>query len=111
MDLFLIGVEVKMQIDITRMENSCEDVSRLLKSMAHPTRLMILGHLIAGAKTVGELTDLCDISQSQMSHFLMRMSAEGLVNSEKRGKFKYYSVVDERLVSLMKAIQNHYCRH
>ena len=98
-------------ISIKKMEKACEEVCVILKALSHPQRLLVMGHLLEGPKTVTDLVDACGVSQSQMSHFLMRMSAEGLVNSEKRGKFKYYSVVDERLVSLMKAIQNHYCRH
>ncbi len=94
---------------ILSMENSCEDVSRILKSMAHPRRLMILGHLSSGDKTVTELVDLCGISQSQMSHFLARMNIEGLVKSDRDGKFKIYTIADKRLKKVLNVIQKEFC--
>ena len=97
-------------ISIQKMESSCENVSQILKSLAHPRRLLILGHLTKGPKSVGELTTLCDVSQSQMSHFLMRLSYEGLVKSAKDGKFRIYSIADGRLGNLLETIQREYCR-
>lgn len=100
---------MQMPLKLIKMERSCEDVSSILKSMAHPRRLMILGHLLAGPKTVTELVDLCDISQSQMSHFLMRLGYEGLVKCEKEGRFRNYSIADRRLRKLLEVIQKEYC--
>lgn len=101
---------MKGAISIPKMKKSCEDVCQVLKALSHPQRLMVLGHLLQGAKTVGELVDLCEISQSQMSQFLTRLKFEGLVSSQKEGKFQYYSLADDRLVHLMKTIQVEYCR-
>ena len=100
---------MQVPVSVMKMEKSCEDVSMLLKSMAHPRRLMILGHLLNGKKTVSELVELCEISQSQMSHFLMRLSYEGLVQHEKEGRFRVYSIADKRLKKLMEVIQKEYC--
>lgn len=96
-------------ISMVKMERSCEEVCVILKALSHPQRLLILGHLLQGSKNVSELVELCGVSQSQMSHFLTRMGKEGLVRSEKQGKFKVYSVADRRLSALMKAIQEQYC--
>ena len=97
-------------VSIKKMQNSCEQVSQILKALSHPQRLMVLGHLLQGPKAVGELVDLCEVSQSQMSQFLIRMKYEGLVSSEKDGKFQVYSLADKRLVQLMKTIQSEYCK-
>lgn len=99
-----------MEISIPKMKRVCEDVCLILKALSHPQRLLVLGHLLQGEKSVSELVKLCQVSQSQMSQFLMRMTAEGLVKAERNGKFKVYSVADERLIELMKTIQNQYCR-
>lgn len=100
-----------MQIptSLIKMEKSCDDVSNILKSMAHPRRLMILGHLSTGHKTVNELVDLCHVSQSQMSHFLTRLSYEGLIKCEKEGRYRVYSIADKRLKKLLEVIQKEYC--
>jgi DNA-binding transcriptional ArsR family regulator len=99
-----------MEISIPKMERACEEVCLILKALSHPQRLLVMGHLFKGPKTVSELVDLCGISQSHMSQFLMRMGSEGLVKSERQGKFKLYSVADHRLIELMKTIQAQYCR-
>lgn len=96
-------------ISIPKMEASCELVSGLLRALSHPKRLLILGHLAQGEKTVTELQDLCGISQSQLSQFLGRMRLEGLILCERKGRFQYYSISDKKIVRLMQAIQSIYC--
>lgn len=105
--------DVKIQprgISVSKMERSCQEVSDLLRALSHPQRLMIMGHLTQGSKTVSELVELCTISQSQLSQFLGRMKADGLLTSERQGKFQYYAVADERLIQLIAVIQNIFCR-
>lgn len=97
-------------VSALKIKKSCVEVSQILKALAHPQRLMILGNLLQGAKAVNELVEVCEASQSQISHFLMRMKLEGLVKAERDGRFVYYSVADKRLAHLMQTIQNEYCR-
>lgn len=98
-------------LSVVKIKKSCVEVSQILKALAHPQRLMILGNLLQGPKTVSELVDLCEASQSQISQFLMRMKLEGLVRAERSGRFVRYSVADKRLVHLMRIIQTEYCEH
>lgn len=97
-------------ISISKMEGKCELVSGLLRALSHPQRLMILGHLIGGEKTVTELQDLCSISQSQLSQFLGRMRLEGLLACERKGRFQYYSIADKKIVKLIREIHAIYCQ-
>lgn len=92
-----------------KLRKSCVEVSRILKALAHPRRLMILGILLEGPKTVSELVEACGGSQSQISHFLMRMKLEGLVKAERDGRYVSYSVADRRLAKLIRVVQNEYC--
>ena len=85
-------------------------MAQILKAISHPQRLLILGHLLTGEKTVGELEGVCDISQSQLSQFLNRMKLEGLLESRRAGRNQYYFVADERLKHLMDTIQQEYCK-
>ena len=98
-------------VSIQKFKSSCEEVSLILKALSHPQRLLIMGHLLEGPKTVGDLVAVCEISQSQMSQFLTRMKFEGLIVSEKDGKYQIYSLADKRLIRLMKTIQTEYCSH
>jgi DNA-binding transcriptional ArsR family regulator len=96
-------------VSAQKIKKSCVEVSQMLKALAHPQRLMIMGNLLQGPKTVSDLVETCDASQSQISHFLMRMKLEGLVKADRDGRFVYYSVADNRLVKLMRVIQVEYC--
>ena len=94
---------------LPKLKKACVEVSALLRALSHPKRLMIMGYLVDEEKTVGELQELCGISQSQLSQFLMRMKFEKLVTCHRRGRFQYYTVADERMVDLIVAIQRIYC--
>lgn len=98
-----------VKVSTGKMKKSCQLVSQILKALSHPQRLMILSHLIANEKTVGELVELCEISQSQMSQFLMRMKIEGLIQCQKQGRFQYYKIADPSLVRLLQLVQHEYC--
>jgi DNA-binding transcriptional ArsR family regulator len=65
--------------DLKKMIQKCDEVSSVMKSLSHPVRLKILCQLVDREMTVGELTEFCDISQSAMSQFLIRMLFATLV--------------------------------
>ena len=92
------------------MRNQCVNVSRVLKALAHPQRLMILCFLSDGEKTVGEIEQACDASQSAVSQFLNRMRLEGLVQSEKRAQFVYYEIKDPQVKQLIKSLHKIFCK-
>lgn len=96
-------------ISIREMEKNCNEVAQTLKALAHPDRLMILCHLSVGEKTVGELEELCSISQSAVSQFLKRMKLEGLVASEKRGLHVHYRIENPQVLELMTALHRIFC--
>ncbi len=78
----------------------------MMRALSHPGRLLILGYLLEGPKTVTELQPLCRLSQSQLSQFLSRMKLEGLVACERRGRFQYYSPAHLRVVQLLRSAQH-----
>lgn len=88
---------------------SCTRVSKVMKSLSHPVRLKVLCQLIEGEKTVNELVDFCNISQSAMSQFLARMKAEGMLLSRREGQCIYYRISDSKLVELLRAVKEIYC--
>lgn len=100
---------MKSKLSTHRLEAHCEQVASLLKSLSHPGRLLVMGHLVGGEKTVTELQERCGLSQSQLSQFLSRMKLEGLIRCERRGRFQFYSAGDERIIGLIQAIQKIYC--
>lgn len=96
-------------VKIDEMQKHCGLVATTLKALSHPQRLMILCFLSEGEKTVGELQELCSISQSNVSQFLNRMKREGLVGSRREANFMYYNISDDKITSLIKSLNKIYC--
>lgn len=96
-------------VSISKMGRRCESMSGLLRSLAHPGRLMILGHLCNGEKTVSELVLASGVSQSQLSQFLIRMKLEGLVVCERRGRYQFYAIAEPKIRALIRALQKIFC--
>jgi DNA-binding transcriptional ArsR family regulator len=92
-----------------QLRKQAEEVSAVLKQLAHPTRLKVLCCLLEGEKTVSELIAYADASQSWVSQFLARMKLEGLVEARKDGIYVYYRISEPRLKTLMEAIYRAYC--
>ncbi len=94
----------------TEIEKHAPEVSRTLKLLAHPIRLKLLCALSMGEKTVTELVQYVEASQSWVSQFLTRMRLEGLVDVRRDSKFAYYRIRDVRILSIMEVIQTQYCK-
>lgn len=88
-------------------EDDAVELAAALKVVADPARLRLLS-LIAAAPA-GEVC-ACDLveplgrSQPTISHHLSVMTAAGLLEREKRGKWAWYRVVPERLAVLRDAL-------
>lgn len=95
--------------DIHEMMKKSEEVSRILKCLAHPLRLKVLCCLLEGEKSVNELVEYCGGSQSGMSQYLGKLKAENVLQSSKEGTFIYYSLKDQNLKKLIKALKEIYC--
>lgn len=88
-------------------EEDAAELAAALRVVADPARLRLLS-LIAAAPT-GEVC-ACDLvaplgrSQPTISHHLSVMTAAGLLDREKRGRWAWYRVVPERLAVLRDAL-------
>ena len=91
------------------MKQSSQYVAQVLKTLAHPERLLILCYLTEKERSVNELVELCEISQSAVSQFLMRMKTEGLVSSARDGNFVRYQIKDTRIKKVLDTLYKNYC--
>lgn len=66
--------------------------ARIIKSMAHPTRLFIVHELAKGERCVCELTDMVGADMSTVSKHLSVLKAAGIVQDDKRGNQVYYAL-------------------
>jgi len=70
--------------------NLYEMRARVLKALAHPTRLFLVDELARGERCVCELTDRVGADMSTVSKHLALLKAAGLVQDEKRGLQVFY---------------------
>jgi DNA-binding transcriptional ArsR family regulator len=66
--------------------------ARVLKALAHPTRLYIVDVLSGGERCVGELTEMIGADMSTVSKHLSVLRSAGIVCDDKRGAEVYYTL-------------------
>lgn len=96
--------------DIKQMQANAAAAELLLKQLANANRLMVLCHLVAGEKTVGELAKSVGLSQSALSQHLAKLRDAGLVSSDKRGLSVYYRICSMEAQALLSVLHLIYCR-
>lgn len=86
--------------------SDAKDLALRFKAIADPVRLQILNRL-AGAPEgvcVCDFVDALDRSQPTVSHHLKVLAEAGLVVREQRGRWAWYTVVDEQVSALRDAL-------
>jgi ArsR family transcriptional regulator len=66
--------------------------ARVIKAMAHPTRLFLVDELSRRSRCVCELTELVGADTSTVSKHLSILKAAGIVSDEKRGLQVWYTL-------------------
>jgi len=66
--------------------------ARIIKAMAHPTRLFIVDELSRGERCVCELTEMIGADTSTVSKHLSLLKEAGILRDEKRGLQVYYTL-------------------
>ncbi|HEY6043510.1 MAG TPA: metalloregulator ArsR/SmtB family transcription factor [Nitrosospira sp.] len=94
---------------ISELRASASQACLLLKTLANEDRLLILCQLINGARTVGELESLLGIRQPTLSQQLTVLRQEGLVSTERKGKYIIYSLAREEVIHIMQTLYQLYC--
>ena len=67
-----------------------ETQARIIKALAHPTRLFIVDELSRGERCVCELTDMVGVEMPTVSRHLSQLKAAGILEDEKRGSQVFY---------------------
>jgi ArsR family transcriptional regulator len=69
-----------------------ESRARIMKALAHPTRLFIVDQLGRGERCVCELTGMVGADVSTVSRHLTVLRQAGIVADDKRGTQVFYSL-------------------
>ncbi len=91
------------------MKQSAANAAAFLKALAHEGRLMILCHLGAGERSVGELERLLDMRQAAVSQMLARLREEGMVKTRRDGKTIYYALNDGKTAQVIELLYGLFC--
>ncbi|WP_238881814.1 helix-turn-helix transcriptional regulator [Clostridium sp. YIM B02551] len=79
------------------------DVSEMLKVLAHPVRLCIVrGLLEHGACNVTYMQDCLDTPQSTISQHLQKLRTAGIIEGRRNGLEIFYKVCNEQVENLIK---------
>ena len=92
------------------MARNAAKAEAMLKQLANANRLMVLCNLISCEKSVGELADIVDLSQSALSQHLAKLRESGLVSSEKRGQMVYYRISSMEAQAILSTLYLIYCK-
>jgi ArsR family transcriptional regulator len=80
--------------------------ARIIKAMAHPTRLFLVDELSRnGERCVCELTEMVGADMSTVSRHLAMLKEVGIIEDEKRGAQVYYRMRVECLLSFFDCVE------
>jgi DNA-binding transcriptional ArsR family regulator len=82
-----------------------ERAAQMLKAIAHPVRISIVGYLEDGKKrTVTEIHKKLQIEQSTASHHLVILKDRGVLSSKREGKNTWYYLKHINLRNILNSI-------
>lgn len=66
--------------------------ARIIKALAHPSRLFIVEELSHGERCVAELTQMIGVEMPTVSRHLSQLKNAGIVQDQKRGAQVFYKL-------------------
>ena len=92
------------------MRPVAEDVSDIMKTLAHPNRLLAMCAMVDKERSVGELAEAMGMRAQAMSQQLAILRNKGLVRTRRDGQTIYYALADRRVEHLISTLYETYCR-
>jgi DNA-binding transcriptional ArsR family regulator len=80
---------------------------KFFTNLANPTRLAAIEQLLNQPMSVGELAEALGQEQSMISHNLKPLIDCNIIIAHRKGKKHIYTVNDETITPIFKAIENH----
>lgn len=86
-------------------EQDFESHTRLLKALAHPTRLRIVSILQGDPVCVKNIGELMEIQQANLSQHLSILRHCGIVSTCREGNRVCYSIKDHRAIRILDSLK------
>ncbi len=84
-----------------------ERLADTMFALSTPSRVLLLGSLLDGPRSVSDLTEALGMEQSAVSHQLRVLREHELVRAEKVGRTRLYALYDEHVRTLLHAGLDH----
>ncbi|AIY05446.1 transcriptional regulator, ArsR family [Planococcus sp. PAMC 21323] len=92
----------------TLSTQSAADVTACLKAVSDPTRLMMMKLLETNEYCVCQFVEMFGMSQPAISQHLRKLKQVGLLNENRRGQWRFYSMnIDSAHADLLLDILSH----
>ena len=88
-------------------EAVAERLADVMFALSTPSRVLILGCLLEGPRSVGDLSSILGMEQSLVSHQLRVLREHTLVRAERVGRQRVYALYDEHVITLLRAGLRH----
>jgi ArsR family transcriptional regulator len=79
--------------------------ARIIKALAHPTRLFIVDELSRGERNVRELTDMIGVEMPTVSRHLSVLRTAGILAVDKRGLQVFYRLRVPCVLNFFKCVE------
>lgn len=96
-------------LSLDQLRAHASEACALLKTLANEDRLLLLCQLAVAPQNVSELESVLGIRQPTLSQQLAVLRQEGLVATERRGKYIYYHLASDEVVQVMRTLWGIYC--
>lgn len=80
--------------------------ARVIKAMAHPTRLFIVDELGRGERSVGELQEMIGADMSTVSKHLTVLRTAGIIQDDKRANQVFYTLRCPCVLSFFSCVES-----
>ena len=87
--------------DVHSTDDLINAVAESFKALADPTRLRILALLFDGERSVSDLANHLDVSQSAVSHQLRLLRSMNIVRYHKEGREVFYDLADDHVRDIL----------
>jgi DNA-binding transcriptional ArsR family regulator len=92
-----------------RLKDKAPEAAELLRQLANANRLLILCHIAAEERSVGQLEADLGIKQPALSQQLAELRQYGLVKTRRQSRSIYYSIADDRAQAIMGMLYEIFC--
>ena len=86
-----------------------DDSAKVFEALSSTPRRKILSYLSSTALTAGEISERFEMSKPALSKHLKILENAGLVQSEKKGQFVHYSIVEDNLIATLMNFTASFC--